>query len=476
MATPTYISSVGEAGSQQYPNGGTAEVNQYYFWTTQPMPVGDCAFVYITNASSGAVAGMASVDNAGNIYSVLASSYDATDGGSITMFGAPITNSGANKITVSWTGEQEYVSGGVLVESNVTSCGSPDQTWVNSSSSASTSITAGSGTASPSTSGDLMLMCAIGTDGGTSTFTPGSQSIAWKIVPGTPQYTFPSGCQYGTYSSTAAINPAMTAGTSTTYAALAVAIKSGTSGSAAPTNKYVSAIAHWDVSGWTGNNSTTVTEQMAVQGTTLVITGSGYCNSSGAGYYIKAIIDSQSGIWSQVTGSPVFYSGECAASGYAYIWYRNGVTPTSNLTVTITMNSVAVSGDEPDTALTVYDCQNVTAFDTAATATGNQTAAGTLSTASLTPAGANELIIAVESEDYYGVNGASGSFTNFEAGSWINGSSADQCNASYSPPNVPDECNGAEWVTYSGTSAITAQYSSTGIAAAYWAAVIAAFN
>lgn len=121
VATPTYISSVGEAGSQQYPNGGTAEVNQYYFWTTQPMPVGDCAFVYITNASSGAVAGMASVDNAGNIYSVLASSYDATDGGSITMFGAPITNSGANKITVSWTGEQEYVSGGVLVESNVTS-------------------------------------------------------------------------------------------------------------------------------------------------------------------------------------------------------------------------------------------------------------------------------------------------------------------------------------------------------------------
>jgi len=478
-ATPTYISSVGGANSAGYPNGygGAAEVNKYYFWATQPIPVGDCALVYITNGSYTAVAGMGAADNAGNTYSVLASSYDGTDGGGMVIFGAPITNSGANKITVSWTGEQLAVGGGVLVEAGLTSCGSADQTWSNSSGTSTTTVNAGTGTKAPSVTGDLVFMCMLGTSGGVSTFTPGSQSnITWKNVPGMPNYTFPLNCEYGIYSSTAAFNPTMSLGTANTYAAIAVAIKAGSSGVAAPANKYVSAVAHWDVSGWTGNNGGTVTEQMAVQGDALAITGSSYCSGGGAGYYITAITDSQSGTWHQVSGSPIFYTGQCAASGYSYIWYRIGVTPTSSLTVTMTMNTVAVAGEEPDTALLAYDMQNITAFDTSGTATGDQTSAGTLSTASLTPSAANELIIAVQSEDFYGVEAASGTFTNFQSGSFINGTGTDQCNSGYSPPNIPDECNGAEWVTYSGTSAITAQYASTGIAAAYWASVIAAFK
>jgi hypothetical protein len=478
---PTYVEAVSEASSQAYPNGNsTPEVNRYYFPTPFPVAAGDCVLVDVTRGSTTAFSGLAASDNGGNSYSVLTTSADSTDGGEIAVL-ASSASAPASLITVSWTGEAYGVHAGAVVFADVlaSSCTSPDQTWTNSSSSDTTTITAGSGAKSPSASGDLIVEWTLGTGGAVASYTPGSQSdITWSLVPGSTQLNNPTASQWGIYDSTSAINPTMTMGTSTTYAAIALAIKAGSSGSAPPTGKVATAVAHWDVSGWTGNTGTTVTEQMAVSGNALVITGSSYCDSSGNGYTITAISDSASDTW--VKDQSVTYAADypeyCPNAGYSYIWHALNVTPTSNLAVTLTMNTVSASAEEPDTALTVYDVKNLTALDTSAGTYGNQIESGTLTTSSLTPSESGEFVVTVESEDFYGVKGVTGAFTNFEVGSWVNGSGSDQCNSGYTPPNIQDECNGAAWMNSTGTSSISAQYTSTGIAAAYWASAIAAFK
>lgn len=476
-AAPIYIEAVSEASTQAYPNGvSSPDVHAFYFQMPFPIPAGDCVFVDVTNGSNSTVAGVSASDNGGNTYALLGSAVDATDGGEVAVLSSLISTP-ASTVTITWTGEESYVHAGAVVFSGVSGCTAPDQLWTNAATTSTTTATAGSAGQSPSASGDLILMWTLGTNGAISAFQPGAQSnISWKLVPGSPQITYPTATQWGIYNSTAAINPALTLGTASTYAAIAIAVKAGTSGSAAPTGKVPTAIAHWDVSGWTGNNGATVTEQMATSGGALVLTGSSYCSATGAGYYITGISDSAGDTW--VQDQSLTNPANCAASGYSYIWHALNVAPSSNLTVTLTMNAVPVLGEEPDTALTVYDVQNLTAFDTSANAIGDQTNAGTLTTASLTPSEAGEFVVAVASEDFYGIAGASGDFTNFEAGSWLTGAGLNQCGPvqGFPPPNIPDECNGAAWVNSTGNSAITAEYSSTGSAAQYWASAVAAFK
>jgi hypothetical protein len=476
-AVPTYIEAVSEASTQAYPNGASSpDVHTFYFQMPFPIPAGDCVFVDVTTGSNSAVAGMSASDNGGNSYTRLGSAVDASDGGTIAVLSSLVTTP-ASTITVTWTGVQVYVHAGAVVFSGVSGCTAPDQLWTHAGTTSSTTATAGSAAQSPSASGDLMLMWTLGTSGAIGSFTPGSQSdISWKLVPGSPQITYPTASQWGIDNSTAAINPTLTLGTATTYAAIAVAVKAGSSGSTAPTGKVPTAIAHWDVSGWTGNNGSTVTEQMATSGGALVLTGSTYCSAGGAGYFITGISDSAGDTW--VQDQSLTNPANCAAAGYAYIWHALNVAPTSSLTVTLTMNAVPVLGEEPDTALTVYDVQNLTAFDTSGNAIGDQTNAGTLATASLTPGDAGEFVVTVASEDFYGIAGVTGDFTHFEMGSWLTGSGLNQCGPiqGFPPPNIPDECDGTAWMNSSGTSAIIAEYASTGYPAQYWASAIAAFR
>jgi hypothetical protein len=482
--TPTFVSSVGESSTAQYPSSGAA-VKTFYFTLAQPAQVGDCIFVYSTTGASAALTGWAASDDGSNTYSLLTSAVDTTDGGTIAIFSAKATTA-ATKVSVTWTSAaQIYVSGGAMVSAGTGSSCAADQSWNNAATSTSTTVNAGSAGKTTSASGDLMLMCALGTQGLTGPISAGSQTnITWKIVPGTPQYYFHSGCQWGIYSSTASINPSMTFGTADTYVAVAVAVKAGSGGVTPSTGKVPVSIGHYDISGWTGNNcntlNCTVTEQLAVQaGGALVITESTYCDSSNNGYTVKGITSSPSYTWTKITGT--FYTGQCPSSGFSEMWYALGVAPTSNVTLTLTMNGPVggATGEEPDDPMIIYDVQNVTALDTSGVASGQQSSTGNLSTASLTPSSSGEFIVAVQSEDFWGVAGVTGGLTSFQMGSWLNTSSLDQCDyptPGYTPPNIPDECNGAGWGNNTSTSTFTATYTTSGIAAQYWAAVIAAFK
>jgi len=102
--------------------------------------------------------------------------------------------------------------------------------------SASTSITAGSIT--PSTSGDLLWQWAASTTypASVASFTAGSQSGAYWALLGT-DLLFGDAVQAGIYSSTSAINPTFTSGTSEAFDSCAVALKAASAGNA-PTSSF----------------------------------------------------------------------------------------------------------------------------------------------------------------------------------------------------------------------------------------------
>jgi hypothetical protein len=459
---PGFVQSTSEANTQAYESG---YVTEPYFGMPNPQQSGDCVFVPAQIGTSSTLSFLSATDDANNTYSLLENVADTTNGKRFLLFEAPVTAAG-HKVTISWSSPGTgYVSEAGLEFYNVGPCGSPDQSWTLDQDTTSTTINAGSSALTTSTLGDMILMCADilnPTAGSPVTFTAGSQpGISWAFVPDSVQIWNGTACEWGVYSLTAAINPQMGISSSKEYIAIAVAIKPAASGSAL-SGKEVAGIEHLDVSGWTGNNTSSFTEQIPVAGNAAVVSGSSYCD-----YYITAISGSST-TWTQAVEEP---ATDCTDGGNAYIWFACNLTPGSVLSLTFTMESVSQSGEEPDTALYYYDIQNATTGSSTAcvdsanattgdgwAAAGNQTTGTTLTApSSMSPSVSGDVFIGVQSiEIGYGVTAGSPGI--FDAGGWFNTSGVNQCGgtgAGYAPPNIPDECNFAGHYVNSGTSPVS---------------------
>jgi hypothetical protein len=466
-ATPTFVQSASEVNLMTYPDSDGFTTIKYNF--PNKTQTGNCAFVWL-QVGTGTTQSPTVTDDGGNTYTVIASQADTTNLNYGYLFAAPIT-SRSQYLTVSWAAIQVYSQSEAVEFANVTSCTSPEQTWSQNETTASTTITAGTSAKTTSTTGDLLLMFATQTDSTSNTScSQGTQSnISWKLTPGMVQEWLGLCSQYGQYNSTAAINPTMSWLTSRAYIGIAVAIESGTSGTAGEAGMVPLGINHWNISGHTGNNTSSVPEQLVIAGNTMAVTG-----TASHGYDITGISSSPSLTWMKA----VEIDGT-SANGDAFIWYACNATPGTSYALTISMSTPGgTTQPEPDTALIAYDIQNGETsgcLDNAWSNSGTQTTSGTFAAISgMTPAQANEQFIVglSVSTDTLNYPAATGTFAVADAGEALDASGNNDC--TYSSPNLPDECNGFAHLRHTGTLAISSQWSSS-TAVNSWVAAAAAF-
>ena len=209
---------------------------------------GDHIDIYLPNAtlSGNLVTVLLGIDGTGNFptvtddqsnrYSVAKSCTDSGNNTTMLLYAAANVTAGARKITVTYaaTNQNGPAVPAVAEWTNLATSSPVDTTSCNNGS--SSTVTAGSAT--PGQSGDLVIQYAwndrygtIGSGGGLGKYyTAGSQSnITWQMFLNAFDWMY--GAQWGVYSSTSALNPAMTSSTSG-FVSLSVFFKAASAGTA----------------------------------------------------------------------------------------------------------------------------------------------------------------------------------------------------------------------------------------------------
>jgi len=282
---------------------------------------------------------------------------------------------GARVITVSYSGTAPaYVQAACAEFYNV----SAYDTVSAGNNSTGTAITAGSAT--PSQTGDLVILVTEqDSTGAVTSFTVGSQSnITWKFLQN--DWGFGSVVdemvEWGVYNSTAALNGTATLAPSGGWNAIEALYKAGSAGAAPTQVPYVNMVAHYNMYALAASQTIGIPipagDSMAVY--------DHICPST----YTSALSDSASNTWT--------IAGQASSSGgYSVLGYVSGASPSFNPSMTLTITESAAA---QDCDITVSGFTGTTTYDSTtgfAHATGNQTTSGNLATLSITPSAKNEL-------------------------------------------------------------------------------------
>jgi len=174
-------------------------------------------------------------DDQGNTYSHCASEgHDSTNNRWVDVFYALGAATGTRNVTITWSTGVTHAQASVAQFHNVNAF---DVCAGNGSGTAGTTFTSGSITTTASN--DLLYTFAVATNPATNTgsFTAGSQSgITWNLLG--PDRRDGSVGQFGTLSSAGTINPQLTISSSSAFAAVTVAMKSASTGTA-PSGMYI---------------------------------------------------------------------------------------------------------------------------------------------------------------------------------------------------------------------------------------------
>lgn len=196
--------------------------------------------------------------------------------------------------------------------------------------------------------------------------------IAWNTNQG-----FPHASQWQIQSTSAAVNPTITATSDTdTFNAVAVALKVASAGTAKPAGIHVDKLAHM-----TSNvpPSSSWTLQFPVTGNLRVLSA----NEPSPVINITGVTDSESGSWTKINPS----------TDEPQLWYRVNTSANPNLTVTL-----SISGTPATASIRFYDISGAAISPVGATAGAASTAVGgTTSIANfpqITPQSSTSLIIA----------------------------------------------------------------------------------
>ncbi len=320
----------------------------------------------------------------------------------------------------------------------------------------STSISAGSIT--PSVSGDLLWQWGSNANvAEISSISAGSQSnISWQLN-GTDIHDGDA-TQAGIYSSTAAINPTFTSGTSELWDSCVIALKASTAGTA-PTQSF--RIVHMLHEQMLSSDSSPFHAEMPSSGNLLLI------SFISGGNTISSITSNPSNTWSS-TGALVTYGSQATSQ----IYYAANASTANAMTF-----SIGQSGTMTGTTFMMYDVAGAASspFDLdSGGQTGDQKSAVSSLTSCagcLTPSAPNELIIGNIGNAWctnIGITSPSSALFDVATytGNSING------------PESVDQNNG--WFHYydSSTNAITATWSYTcgSDAEGSWVGRLAAFK
>ena len=385
--TPTVVQHVdinlAETATQTPGNGPF-----YITGRTVPLPnltgAGNCMVVAVFSSSSSTNPPTVT-DDKSNTYTQMTHQWDSVNYVDMTVFVALNITGGARTISVKWpTGYTTNTTAIKATEfTNVTAVDVHNTAETNS-----TTITGGSVT--PTVTGDLLYMVGW-QDASTSVYAPGSlfalvpqSNITWQFVPCSTQGVDGSFAVYGQYNSTSPISPEVTIGGTTNYNYLTttLALKTGTQGTAPGSGIRVVGVQHV-YPGPTGLSSSMAT-QFVTQGNLQVgLVSSGSTNSVG----ISSTGVNTANWTSRVTAA--------TSSGGAF---ASQILDSVNTTPGIQTLGVTIGSTSESFMFIFLDIAGAAAspYDKSA-ATNNGTSGSTTSftAGSITPSGANELLVNV---------------------------------------------------------------------------------
>jgi hypothetical protein len=394
-------------------------------------------------------------DDKSNTWTQAGSATD-TKGNIFAVYYALNVAAGTRFLSVkSSAGTEGYLAVSASEYYNVASASALDAKSCNAGSN-STSITAGSIT--PTASGDLLWQWAANANfASLSSFTAGSQSNIGWLFNGT-DINDGDATQAGVYSSTAAINPTFTSGTSEPFDSCVMALKAASAGSA-PTQSF--RIVHMLHQQWPSSASNPFQFQMATSGNLVIM------SFIAGGNAISGVTSSPSNTWAS-TGSAVGYGVQASSQ----IYYAANANPSNTMTLSVGNEGSATAG-----TLMMYDVTGAASspFDVDSNGQSGvqQTITSSLTSCSgcLTPTGSNELIVGNIGNSWCTATGlAAPSGGLFDAATYMG-------NSVNGPENV-DQNNGWFHFYNTNTSAITVtwDYICGSEEEAYWAGRVAAFK
>ena len=432
-ATPTLVSHFSESNSR---SSGVSSPWQFHFHLADPATAGNAIIVacqFKGNAS------LAITDDKSDSYKNAEVYYNSAQKQSIVIAESFNVTAGAYNLTATWSANTSRFQ---CVSSQIANVTAADGAGAGNEGSG-TSVTAGSMT--PTATGDFVYQVAASLSGTLTqaSFTAGLQNyIPWKLA--SADLRDGMAVQTGVYSSTSAIDPAMTIGTSATWISAAVLLKSGTAGSV-PTGMRVAYEIHENIpdttaaggtgSGWTNPMTLQVP---CVAGATIAAMMDG--GGNGTASTISGITDSNGNSWHQIG---LYTYG----NNYAQAYYAANVICTSKETVTVT--STANTDDNTIVFYTIVGT-SVTPLDTYNGGGQDVTSDGSTLTTdyTLTPSTPNELILAEEQWDANTATGVAGTNWLFDSGYYSG--------MSVSGPQPIDQNGG--WAHYYASSTSTVSF------------------
>jgi hypothetical protein len=398
------------SGSSTLNSGGHDNVggaNDY----TLPLPDGLLAGNCVTfELTAGDNSGTITVtDDEGDTLALANSVDDPTNGRLVQIYYGSLT-AGAHAIKASFSAPKKYVSGKIQQWNNTLCKLDSGATASNTG----TSSTMSSGALTPTSSGDLLIQYAVndtstGASGcpGDFTITSFAAASGWSLadpdtIPGNTGSFVDNGAtfyqciqnastiQYRVYNSTASITPQITQNgcTSCGYASVAIALLPSTGGTPASPQQILG-LSHFLIPNGT---ATGFSFQYSCQGNLLFF-------FSTPGVYPTAISDGNGNSWAN-TG---------AVASYIVGWYAQNAVCTNSMTITVTLSGSTT--DDQGSNFWIYDIAGASSnpfcgSSCDATATGNQTTAGNISGASLSPlSSASGILFGVLGTDFNAVQG-----------------------------------------------------------------------
>lgn len=423
-----------------------------------PTPTGTLAgntlCVIIQSGAAGLGSGSFVVtDDKANVWTTgAAGGSDSGDAQSCVIFTASNVAAGTVKVHIkNNTGSALCCSQPLMFECN--DCASVDVISANNG----TGTAAAGGSLAVTQTGDFVVHCAItsGTPGANASYTPTAHAnITWQKVLANLQEGYYLGC--GVYNSVSAFSPQVDLGTSVSHwITVSIAFKAATQGSPRPAGAYICGVHHYNLH---STGLTTFKMDVPAVGNLL-----GMLIEAGAGdIHITSLVDAHGDAWQQ-------RGGNITNDGTASIWDAVNVTPGTDHVLTVTLNATFTGG-----TFIVIDVAGMAAspFDSVQTATGTQSVAGNLATASITPTTSNGLILCVAGQSFGTMNGLTDAakrlLSMFYDGQSVSGpSNFDENNgwAAYFNPDLT-----AQTFTYTETAASPAAGAWESIAVAYKAA------
>ncbi len=379
--TPTLVQN--KAG----PSASSTGIPNYIIWLCNGTQAGNLLVVagqYGVNA----LITVSVADDGGNAWTVNKSGTVGDANQTVFIASAPNVVANTRKITITYTGANATFAQARAGEFNNVATTAPVDV---STSATATSTTPAAGSVTPTVSGDLFVMLAEqDSTGAVTSWAAGSQpNITWALAQNDVGFgsSINQMVQWGVYNSTAAFNPSATMSPSGQWNAVAVGFKAASAGSGQPAGVYVTGDVHHNLVSMASGKALGT----PLSGTTTVMT-----IITVGGQNVTAVADSNSNIWTKIGQQPV----PPDVDGGAQIWYAKNATLTANMTVTLTTNVTLTSADTVFYGIKGLSTDPLdTSYGTSgfASASGNQTVGGNLSTVTGTPSTANGILISAVS-------------------------------------------------------------------------------